>query len=60
MTENEAIKVIEKNRPTSGYAMLNEALDIAIKALKKHIPMKPNKAIDSTWGIKKSSCMSCV
>ena len=35
MTENESIKVIEKNRPTSGYAMLNEALDIAIKALEE-------------------------
>lgn len=42
MTENEAIKVIEKNRPTSGYAMLNEALDIAINALEKRISKKPD------------------
>ena len=37
----EAIEVIEKNRPTSGYTMLNEALDMAIKALEKQIPKKP-------------------
>ena len=37
----EAIEVIEKNRPTSGYTMLNEALDIAINALEKQIPKKP-------------------
>ena len=29
------------------------ALDVAIQALEKQIAMKPNKAIDSTWGIKK-------
>lgn len=43
MTENEAIEVIEKNRPTSGYTMLNEALDMAIKALEKQITKKPTK-----------------
>lgn len=53
MTEIEAIEVIEKNRPTSGYTMLNEALDIAINALEKQIPKKPNKAIDPSWGVKK-------
>lgn len=31
----------------------SEAIEIAIKALKKQIPMKPNKAIDSSWGIQK-------
>lgn len=43
MTEIEAIKLIERYRPTSRYyAMLNEALDIAIKALGKQIPKKPD------------------
>ena len=40
MTKIEAIKVIEKNRPTSGYAMLNEALDMAINALEKQEKIK--------------------
>lgn len=35
MTRNEAIEVIEKNRPTSGYTMLCEALDMAISALRE-------------------------
>ena len=35
MTYEEAIKVIESNRPTSGYTMLCEALDIAKEALEK-------------------------
>ena len=51
MTENEAIKVIEKNRPTSGYAMLNEALDIAINALEKQIPKKPHKNFEKFSGV---------
>ena len=33
MTENEAIKAIKDNKPTSGYYILNEALDMAIQAL---------------------------
>lgn len=37
MTESEAIKVIKDNKPTSGYYILNEALDMAIQALKKQI-----------------------
>lgn len=35
MKAKEACRVIESNRPTSGYTMLNEALDMAIDALKK-------------------------
>lgn len=38
MTYEEAIRVIESNRPTSGYTMLCEALDIAKKAIEKQIP----------------------
>ena len=30
-----------------------EEMDMAINALEKQIPKKPNKAIDSSWGIKK-------
>lgn len=33
MTENEAIKAIKDNKPTSGYYILNESLDMAIQAL---------------------------
>lgn len=39
----EAIECIEKNRPTSGYQMLNESLDMAIAALEKQVPIKPEK-----------------
>lgn len=35
LTFDEAIDTIEKNRPTSGYAMLNEALDIAKEVLQR-------------------------
>ena len=38
--EKEAIEVIKSNYPTSGYYMLCEALDMAISALEKQIPMK--------------------
>lgn len=31
---DEAIETIANNRPTSGYVMLNSALDMAIKSLK--------------------------
>ncbi len=34
MTREDAIRIIEKNRPTSGYIMLREALDIAVAALR--------------------------
>lgn len=35
MTREEAIHVIQSNRPTSGYTMLCEALDMAIAALRE-------------------------
>ena len=44
MTYEEAIKVIESNKPTSGYTMLCEALDIAKEAIEKQIPKKPIRA----------------
>lgn len=49
MTYEEAIKVIEINRPTSGYTMLCEALDMAKEVLEKQMPKKPiraNRAIE--------------
>ncbi len=34
-TVDDAIDTLEKNRPTSGYSMLNIALDMSIAALEK-------------------------
>ena len=58
MTYEEAIKVIESNRPTAGYTILCEALDIAIEALEKQIPKKPY--LDNDNGIyEKEYCPTC-
>lgn len=43
LTYQEAIETLESNRPTSGYAMLNEAIDMSKKAMEKQIPKKPIK-----------------
>lgn len=51
--EAEAIECLKSNKPTSGYVMLQESIDMAIQALEKQIPKKPNKTIDSSLGIKK-------
>ena len=40
--EREAIECINKNRPSSGYEMLKEALDMAVVALEKQTPKKPD------------------
>lgn len=48
--EQEAIEAIRANMPTSGYYMLRESLDMAIKALEKQIPKKP-KLVTRTGGI---------
>lgn len=42
-TQEEAIECIKKNRPTSGYQMLNEALDMAVDALERWEPIEPEK-----------------
>lgn len=39
--EAEAIECLESNKPTSGYVMLQESIDMAIEALEKQIPKKP-------------------
>ena len=41
INEAEAIECLKINKPTSGYMMLQEAVDFAIQALEKHIPKKP-------------------
>ena len=51
MTESEAIEVIKSNRPTSGYVLLNEALETAINALGKQIPKKPHKNFEKFSGV---------
>jgi hypothetical protein len=48
--EAEAIECLKNNKPTSGYVMLQESIDMAIKALKKQIPKKPRKT-DSYRGM---------
>ena len=54
MTENEAIKILQEEKTYmddhAGRAQ-SEAFQIAIYALEKQIPKKPNKAIDRSWGI---------
>lgn len=41
-SEQEAIKAIKSNYPTSGYYMLIEALDMAVSALEKQIAKTPD------------------
>lgn len=38
--ETEAIECIKSNKPTSGYVMLQESIDMAVQALEKQIEMK--------------------
>ena len=65
MTASEAIKMLEIQKPAYGckeyQKPLMYAYEMAIKALEKQIPKKPNKAIDSSWGIQKEAhtCPVC-
>ena len=65
MTANEAIKMLEIQKPAYGCKEYKKPLmyayEMAIKALEKQIPKKPNKAIDSSWGIQKEAhtCPVC-
>lgn len=54
----EAIEVIKANCPTSGYYMLRESLDIAIEALGKQLPMKPEEVVSAIYG-KAYECKIC-
>jgi len=38
--EAEAIKCLKSNKPTSGYVMLQESVDMAIQVLEKQVPRK--------------------
>lgn len=56
MTESEAIKELDYFRrifDDEGRYKACDALVMAIKALEKQIPKKPNKAIDTSWGVHK-------
>lgn len=58
INEAEAIECLKINKPTSGYMMLQEAVDMAIQALEKQIPKKPYK--DNENGIyEKEYCPIC-
>ena len=59
MTYEEAIKVIESNKPTSGYTMLCEALDIAKEAMEKQMP-KNLILITTTEYMKKSIALLAI
>ena len=56
MNREEAIKIIEGNRPRSGYIILNKALDMAITALQNQpvwIPVSerlPEESLNSVIG----------
>lgn len=58
-SESEAIECLKSNKPTTGYMMLQEAVDFAIQALEKQIPMKVlhsyDDSIDENW----CSCPIC-
>ena len=56
MTESEALEFINERidiikRVFPEITDYLEALELSAKALKKQIAMKPNKAIDKSWGI---------
>ena len=54
MKVEEAIKAIKDNKPTSGYYILCEALDMAIEALEKQIPKKVE-----VWADGSEHCPCC-
>ena len=64
MTEQQA-KIQIESIPSKIWEQLspsdNEAIEIAIEALEKQIPKRPNKAIDSSWGTAKEvdECPAC-
>ena len=65
MTASEAIKMLQIQKPAYGCKEYKKPLmyayEMAIQALEKQIPKKPNKAIDSSWGIQKEAhtCPVC-
>lgn len=61
MEIKEAIEAIKSNKPTSGYTILCEALDIAVSALEKQIPKKLKVEVDNRYGVRNFYyfCPSC-
>ena len=58
INEAEAIECLKRNKPTIGYVMLQESIDMAIQAIEKQIPKKPYK--DNENGIyEKEYCPIC-
>lgn len=57
--EADAIECLKSNKPTSGYVMLQESIDVAIQALEKQIPLKLlysyDDSVDENW----CSCPIC-
>lgn len=59
MTTEEAIECLKKNKPTSGYIMLQVSVDMAIEALEKQISKKPISQI-RLFGLDKGGrCPTC-
>ena len=42
MTKKEAIEYLQKNKPTSGFEGLAEAVDMAIESLQEDIDVEPD------------------
>jgi uncharacterized protein (UPF0212 family) len=52
MTENEAINVLQLNKPFTASKEANNAIEMAIQALEKQMPKKPQEI---SWGATKCS-----
>lgn len=57
--EAEAIECLKSNKPTSGYMMLQESIDMAIQSLEKQMQLKPLRSYDLAFGEIWCSCPSC-
>lgn len=58
--EAEAIECLKINKPTIGYMMLQEAVDMAIQALEKQIPKKVQlRHIHKFDGFDDGECPTC-
>ena len=51
LTEAEAIETLRANYPDACYEQLRCAVDMAINALEKQIPMKPIKSKEERYGM---------
>ena len=60
INEAEAIECLKINKPTSGYMMLQESVDMAIQALGKQIPKKVQlRHIHKFDGFDDGECPTC-